>query len=443
MINLLNIQRVYLLGIGGIGMSALARFFHQRGAEVKGYDKTPSGLTEQLEAEGMAIHYTDEPEGIPMDWLQDEHTLFIYTPAIPADLKEKQRVEQEAKCLMKRAEVLGALSKDYTCLAVAGTHGKTTTSTLLTHLLETAGLSPSAFLGGISVNYNSNLVVGSSNLLVVEADEFDRSFHKLFPNGAIVTAMDADHLDIYGTAESLAEAFVQFANQVAGPLVYRHDLPLQGVGFGRNQGDYHIANLQIVHGQYTYTLVTPAGEVAVTQPYPGLHNIDNAVAAAALAHQFGVDLSTIAEGISTFAGVQRRFEKHLEKPRVLIDDYAHHPEEIKALVTSVKGLYPNAHITGVFQPHLYSRTRDFMLGFAESLSLLDTCWLLDIYPARELPIPGITSQELLHLITSANKALLTKEQLVEKVKKQQPEVLLTIGAGDIDRLLPQLKSALS
>lgn len=437
-----HIRKVYLLGIGGIGMSALARFFKGRGAEVMGYDKTPSSLTAQLEAEGINVHYTDSPDLIPKDWFLAEDALFILTPAVPPDLYERRAVEENALRLMKRSEVLGALSSDYTCLAVAGTHGKTTTSTLLAHLLASAGAEPSAFLGGISVNYNSNLLVGKSDLLVVEADEFDRSFHRLHPNGAIITAMDADHLDIYGTAKALEQAFRQFAAQVSGPLLHHVSLPLEGLSYGLDSGDYHTEGLLIHKGAYSYYFCTPGGKFPVVQHYPGRHNVENALAAGALALEFGLRPDQVAEGISSFRGVRRRFEIHLSGKRVFIDDYAHHPREIEAFVHGVRELHPDKEITGIFQPHLFTRTRDFMDGFAESLSLLDRCWLMDIYPARELPLPGITSAALLEKVRAKDKALVTAAELPALVAKEKPEVLLTIGAGDIDRLVEPLKAAL-
>ena len=451
------IKYVYLLGVGGIGMSALARYFLRRGAKVAGYDRTRVALTEQLESEGIDITYNDEPAHIPASWLdksQREHLLVIYTPAIPATHQQLQFLREHGITLHKRAAVLGLISAMHPTLAVAGTHGKTTTSTLVAHILQTAGLEPVAFLGGISSNYQTNYLEGKAgSFLVAEADEYDRSFLQLHPQSAIITSVDPDHLDIYGVSEALISSFTEFALRVEDPSrrviktglglpdavtagAFRYSLNAPADAFAtdiRLEGDtYHFS--LIMQGQRWENF---------SLGLPGLHNLENAVAAASICWLAGVQEEAIRKACRTFKGVKRRFEYIIRRPELIfIDDYAHHPEELKACIQSVKALYPKKRISGVFQPHLYSRTRDFYDGFAQSLSLLDELFLLDIYPAREEPIPGVSSAALLEKMSHPAARLCTKEALATLVKASNPEVLLTLGAGDIDACVEPLKNEL-
>ncbi|MFM6948901.1 MAG: UDP-N-acetylmuramate--L-alanine ligase [Aquirufa sp.] len=449
-INLSNLKNVYFLGIGGIGMSAIARWFLQNGFYVAGYDKTESPLTILLSQEGMDIHYVDSINQIPAKIIQEQDsTLFIYTPAIPKDHIEKNHLENIGIKLWKRSEILGWITEQIPTLAVAGTHGKTTTSSLLTHLLIHADKNVTAFLGGITQNYGTNFIPnkGKENMIcVVEADEYDRSFLTLHPLAAAVTSTDADHLDIYGAAEQVLESFQLFVNQIQpnGFFIQKEGLNLQSkhqkISFGLNKGDYFAQNLKIENHRMVFDMVYPGGIIEhIQMRIPGFHNIENALAAAALAMFVGVSPEKIKSGIDTFKGVKRRFEYHVETEKhVLIDDYAHHPTEITATLSSIKALYPEEKLTVIFQPHLFSRTKDFLDDFAQSLALADDIYLLDIYPARELPIPGISSELLLSKIPSNHKQVISKTDFIQKMKSEKPRLLVTLGAGDIDLILPDL-----
>ncbi|MEY2894720.1 MAG: UDP-N-acetylmuramate--L-alanine ligase [Bacteroidota bacterium] len=454
-IKLAELKQVYFLGIGGIGMSALARWFLQNGFPVAGYDKTESPLTKTLVAEGMDIHYSDEVALIPPICLENPSAcLFIYTPAIPADHIEKNFLIDAGITLWKRSQILGWMTEQIPTLAVAGTHGKTTTSSLLTHLLVHAHKNVTAFLGGITQNYGTNFIPnkGQENIVsVVEADEYDRSFLTLFPQAAVVTSTDADHLDIYGAAEQVLESFQLFVNQVkpGGFFIQKAGLTLKAPEgsktFGINQGDYQAQNIRIENHRMVFDMVYPGGQITdIPMRIPGFHNIENALAAAALAMYHGLTPEEVKDGIASFKGVKRRFEYHVETTEhVLIDDYAHHPAEITACLKSVKALYPNEKLVAIFQPHLFSRTRDFLAEFGESLAIADEIYLLDIYPARELPIPGIDSNLLLEKIPSQNKHVISKTAFIDRMKQEKPKLLVTMGAGDIDLLLNDLKMAVT
>lgn len=449
-------RKVYLIGIGGIGMSALARYFRHRGDLVAGYDLTPSPLTHALEAEGIAVHYTDAVEDIPAPFRQDrEGTLVIYTPAIPQDHKEWQWFRAQGYRIIKRSVALGHIARDHKCLAVAGTHGKTTTSTLLAHLLTQGGGGCTAFLGGISKNYGTNLLLSHAPALVAEADEFDRSFLQLYPQAAVITSADADHLDIYGSHEAVKEAFAAFSAQVqpGGTLLVKQgvDLPLHlapEVKLLRyacdRPADFFADEIEALEGgYYRFTLRYPGGFVAHCRlGVPGRLNVENAVAAAALALDYGVPPQALREALASFAGVSRRMDLQYKSENFCyIDDYAHHPKELEAAITSVKAFYPGRRLTGIFQPHLFTRTRDFAADFGRSLALLDQVVLLPIYPARELPLAGVDSQMLLDLIPHGRKILLQPAEVLPWIKAQRPPVLLTLGAGNIDRLVPELVQA--
>lgn len=440
-----KLKTVYFLGIGGIGMSALARYLHAVGVSVSGYDKTHTLLTQQLEAEGISIHYEDIPAQI-----NPNTDLVVFTPAVPKTLLEFQKVIDLKLPLMKRSELLEIITNGHHTLAVAGTHGKTTVSTMLAHIMYTSHQGCTAFLGGIAKNYDSNLLLNTkSKYMVAEADEFDRSFLKLHPSLAIITSADADHLDIYHEHKNLLDSFAAFASNVSadGIVLIKAgiDLPMSSISQARkftyalqDDADFCVKDLTLIDGKYQFTLLTPEGEVEGFHPIlSGLFNIENAVAAAAGAWLSGVEADHIVTSINSFNGVRRRFDRRIDTEGLLyIDDYAHHPEELKACITSVRKLYPERKITGIFQPHLYTRTRDFAGGFAESLSLLDELILLEIYPARELPIEGVTSAMLLDLTPIKDKKLLSKEEAITYLKNNKPDVLLTLGAGDIDQLVP-------
>ncbi|MFM1744255.1 MAG: hypothetical protein RLZZ630_192 [Bacteroidota bacterium] len=455
-----NISQVYFLGIGGIGMSALARYFLASGKIVAGYDRTPTPLTHGLEREGMKIHYEDLLEKIPASIL-DEHqlnsTLIVVTPAIPSGHAELNWFKERGYDLLKRSEVLGLITGDVPTMAVAGTHGKTTTSTILVHILRIAGRNCTAFLGGISANYGSNLVLGvpsrSDHEIVVEADEFDRSFLTLHPEAAIVTSMDADHLDIYGSADEMQRTYRRFASQVSpdGLLLVRRGLDMGQTSARQlsysieNDGsDYRAERIRVEDGMYIFDLVTPGFVVeGLRLGLPGRHNVENAVAASALALERGVDMLSLKEALSCFRGVQRRFDVIVRTENTTyIDDYAHHPEEIRAVINSARELYPGKRISVVFQPHLYSRTRDFADGFAQALSLADAVYLMDIYPARELPIPGVDSLLIFKSISCTEKKLLSREELLSTIASNMPQVLMTLGAGDIDQLIIPIQKIL-
>ena len=435
---------VYFIGIGGIGMSAIARYFKFKGLEVSGYDRTPSELTAKLEEEGIAVHYEDRPDLIPTDVAQ---TLVIYTPAIPAELGELQFVKEKGYRVVKRSLALGEITYGQTCLAVAGTHGKTTTSTLVAHILTESGSGCSAFLGGISKNYGTNMLMSKTPTVVAEADEFDRSFLQLHPAIAAITAMDADHLDIYGDLAHVQEAFREFASQVSETLILKYGCPISKddvtakiytYHFNNEKADIHSTNLRLGEdGHYTYDLVYPAGVLKdIRVGTLGWVNVENSIAAAAICLCYGTDAQKIRHAISTFQGAQRRLDEHVNKPGLTyIDDYAHHPAELASAISSIRGIFPGRKITAIFQPHLYTRTRDFAAEFAQALSAVDKLILLDIYPARELPIEGVTSDIIFKDVTAPEKLMLAKEDLMAYLEKEDIDVLVTFGAGNIDRYI--------
>ncbi|MFN4973319.1 MAG: UDP-N-acetylmuramate--L-alanine ligase [Bacteroidota bacterium] len=449
-----HITCAYFLGIGGIGMSAIARYLNAKGIRVLGYDKTETDLTRQLSEEGIHVHYQDLGEEV-LKMLDDTtHTMVVLTPAIPQNHTEWQVIQHSGYSILKRSQVLGMISQAFNTFAVAGTHGKTTTSTLLAHILSQSSKDCSAFLGGISANYNSNLLISShSTNLVVEADEYDRSFLTLHPSVSIITSTDADHLDIYGEHDALKESFAEFANQTQHNLIIKKELELASdlkddkrlITYSCIQpADFYATNIQIRGDEYIFDLhLRDTVLHRVTLGIPGLHNIENAVAASAGATLAGVSVNELLQALQNFKGVKRRFEYIIRNhDMVYIDDYAHHPAEINAIVGSVKQMYPHHKLVVVFQPHLYTRTRDFAEGFSESLSLADDVLLLDIYPARELPIPGVSSEMLLQGITAKNKRCCTKQEVCAIIESKQPSLLLTLGAGDIDQLVQPISETL-
>ena len=445
--NLQPITNVYFIGIGGIGMSALARYFNANGKVVAGYDRTSTDITEMLEKEGIKVHFTDEVKAIPNSFKNVETTLVVYTPAVPKDHKELVFFQENGYQVVKRSEVLGFITKNSFCLAVAGTHGKTTTSSILAHIMVESGTSVSAFLGGIAENFNSNLVLKGREYTVVEADEFDRSFLRLSPNIACITSMDADHLDIYGDEQHLIEGFHEFAGKIkpGGSLIVRNGLNIAGETYGlEDNSDYSFQNIHIVDGIYHFDFKYIGGIYKdITFMKPGRHNLLNALAAVAMAVKAGIAPEKLLPHLATFKGVKRRFSYIIkEKDFVFIDDYAHHPSEINALYQAVAEMYPNTSKTIVFQPHLFTRTRDFMNDFAKTLSQFDEVILLDIYPARELPIEGITSQVLLEKITTSKKTLVSKTELIPLLLKKRPQLLLAVGAGDIGAEVAHIKEAM-
>ncbi|MHB1105597.1 MAG: UDP-N-acetylmuramate--L-alanine ligase [Lutibacter sp.] len=443
--NLEHIHNVYFVGIGGIGMSALANYFKSNGKNVAGYDRVSTKITQSLQQMGIAVHYDDSVDLIPSAFKNSQDTIVVYTPAIPKNNLELNYLWENHFTVLKRSEVLGLITKSTFCLAVAGTHGKTTTSTILGHILKEAGVNATSFLGGISENYKSNLILGGDEISVVEADEFDRSFLKLSPNIACITSVDADHLDIYGEKAELEKSFMDFADKVSDTLIIRKGLPLKGITYGiEEKADYDAKNLKIKEGAYIFDVKTPRETIEnIKINLPGKHNVLNAVAALAMAHIFGVSLQVIAEALLTFKGIERRFSYKIKTENlVLIDDYAHHPTEINAVVDSVREMYPSKKIAGIFQPHLYSRTRDFINDFAASLSRFDQLILLEIYPARELPIDGVTSAWLLDKIDLEDKQISSKKNLAENVLRLDSQVIVMIGAGDIGELVEVIKNAL-
>ncbi|CAM3838029.1 MULTISPECIES: UDP-N-acetylmuramate--L-alanine ligase [Flavobacterium] len=444
--NLGQIHNVYFIGIGGIGMSALARYFMNIGKNVAGYDKTRTQLTSELEALGMEIHFEDDVALIKKEYLNKENTLVVITPAVPKDHKEWNYFLENDFTVKKRAEVLGLITKGTFCFAVAGTHGKTTTSSILGHILYQNGVDVTAFLGGIVENYNSNLIGSGKTVTVVEADEFDRSFLHLHPNLACITSMDADHLDIYGDASAIEESFREFASKVISTnLFVASGLPLEGNTIGVNkEANYTAQNIRIENGFYVFDINANHEIVKdVKFALPGHHNLSNALIAFAMAKSYGLENEAIKGALVTFKGVRRRFSFQIrEEKLVYIDDYAHHPTEINAVHQAVRELYPNKKIFAVFQPHLFSRTKDFIDGFAESLSKFDEVALLDIYPARELPIEGVTSSWLLSKINNPNKRLVEKENVIETFKNSNADVYVTIGAGDIGEMVKSIKETL-
>jgi UDP-N-acetylmuramate--alanine ligase len=451
-------DRVYFLGIGGIGMSALARWFMKKGHWVGGYDRTPTSLTSELMAEGMHIHFEDDVERIPAEVKNArERTLVVFTPAIPKDHKEHAYLKQQGFAIHKRSEVLGFITQDHPTVAVAGTHGKTTTSSMIAHVLKSAGRDMVAFLGGITTNYESNLVmhghVNPGTLVVAEADEFDRSFLRLYPQVEVITSADADHLDIYGNHESLITSFKDFIRQInpAGTLIIHESiserLDVRGEytrrTYGINQGHFFASGITAVSGLFEFDLTTPEGRVEkIKLGVPGFHNVENATAAYAACREVGVNAADIVQALSSFRGVKRRFEFILRTPgTVFVDDYAHHPAEIEAFLKSMRALYPGRKLTAIFQPHLYTRTRDFAAGFSKSLSLADEVLLMDIYPAREEPIPGVSSDMLVSGIT-VPVIRCSKKDLMHKLEGMDLETLVTVGAGDIDTFVAPIRNLL-
>ena len=451
---------IYFLGIGGIGMSALARYFKAKGHEVAGYDRTPSPLTKRLEAEGIAVHYTDDPNLIP-----ENIEFVVLTPAIPANSLELNYLREHNVEIVKRSEVLGMISRQHKALAIAGTHGKTTTTALVTHILMTANKKLSAFIGGIARNIDSNVVIGDEkdDLVVMEADEFDHSFLCLSPFVSIVTSIDADHLDIYGDYQHLVESFSEFVDKTSddGLVIYHANLPIKTakkhITYGLENADITVQNIRVIEGETCFDVKIKDGRIGEVQQNLcnlcnlceikmslfGNHNVQNALAAIIMCSYLGVNEDDIRNGLATFKGVQRRFDIRVKNAKhIYVDDYAHHPEEIKAALLAARKVFADKELTVIFQPHLFTRTRDFMDGFAESLSLADRVILLDIYPARELPIEGVTSAALLEKITSKKKMLCSKEELLNTIKDIDPELVMTVGAGDIDRFVPQIEKML-
>lgn len=443
-------RHIYFLGIGGIGMSAIAKFCLQAGITVSGYDRQPSMITNQLLTEGAEIHFEDDPDLIP-----DDPEVVIYTPAIREGKIRSYFLERNTP-MFKRSEVLGWMTDGVDTIAVAGTHGKTTTSSMVSVLLQLSGVKHTAILGGVAANYGSNFISESMDLMVVEADEYDRSFLRLFPKWVILTAMDPDHLDIYGSASEMQNGYRQFLRQIqmGGIFAYRHDL-LASIGeevmdalatkgvetfsYGIDEGQYHSVNMKVDRGIWHWDMITPEGKLEGFElKMPGRHNVLNAIAAAAMALKIGVEPERIIRGMKEFKGVARRFEiRYQDEEQVLIDDYAHHPEELKAAITAAKETY-TGQVTGVFQPHLYSRTRDLAEEFAEALDLLDVPVIIDIYPAREKPIEGVSSQTIYDLMKNPNKYYLKEDEWVPWIVKRKPGVLITLGAGDLDKHIPEL-----
>lgn len=471
-----KIKQVYFLGIGGIGMSALARYFNMLGKQVAGYDKTETELTKQLQKENINVSYNEELSNLPPTFFTDnainnKETILIYTPAIPNEHKQLVYFKEKKFTIYKRSQVLGLITKNYSTVAVAGTHGKTTTSSIVAHLFKSSQKDCSAFLGGITLNYNTNFLLpsiynkqnssslsgrlGGADWVVVEADEYDRSFLTLFPQIAIITSTDADHLDIYGEHNELKKSFAQFASQIkqGGSLIYKKGLQLQlptdnsikTYTYSVNEdADFCATNLKIENGFFHFNFKSSIESINdLVFGIPGRHNVENAIAAITAAQIAGVTSIEIKNALKSFKGVKRRFDFHIRANNIVfIDDYAHHPEELKACINSIKELYPNKKIAGVFQPHLFSRTRDFLDGFAASLDLLDETILLDIYPARELPIKGVTSQLILDKMKSQNKKISSKADLVKEVELSDANVWVTLGAGDIDVLVEPISKML-
>ena len=443
--NLNEIHRIYFIGIGGIGMSAIARYFCANGKHVAGYDKVTSAITDSLVELGAEIHFKDSVTAIPKAFKNRDNTLVVYTPAVPIDHKELNFFLEANFRTIKRAQVLGEITRNTFCLGVAGTHGKTTTSAILGHIMKVCGTEATSFLGGITENYNSNLILGADKISVVEADEFDRSFLQLSPDVACVTSMDADHLDIYGEKEALEDSFREFAQRVSKQLIVCKGLPLEGLTYAVDEeADYQITAIEIIKGAYQFSVITPSGKVdKVAFFLAGRHNLLNALAAIALAEQYGLPLHEITDSLQSFKGVKRRFSyKIREENFVLIDDYAHHPTAINAVVDAVREMYPNEKVMTVFQPHLFSRTNDFIDDFAASLSRFDEVVLLDIYPARELPIKGVTSEWLLGKIRSNTKKIVDRTEVLAEVKKSKATVVVMLGAGDIGVLIEEITEEL-
>ena len=446
--NLGQANNVYFIGIGGIGMSALARYFLAKGLNVGGYDKTRTEITDALKKLGASIHFDDDVKQIDGIFLDSKTTQIVYTPAIPKTHSELNYFNSNDFHVMKRSQVLGEITRQTFCLAVAGTHGKTTTTSILGHLLNECNVEVTAFLGGISENYNSNLILNGTEVTVVEADEFDRSFLTLSPNFACITSMDPDHLDIYGDASELVKSFEDFSKKIKpnGKLFVKNGLPIKGITYGiEDDSDYSVENIKIVNGSYEFDVKTP-NELLEDFKFnlPGRHNLSNALIALAMSVEYGLPHQQLAKALASYKGVKRRFTYQIKTDDlVYIDDYAHHPEEINAVRHAVREMYPDKKVLAVFQPHLFTRTRDFIDDFAKSLSNFDEVLLLDIYPARELPLEGVTSKWLLDKIDNKNKQLVQKKELVDAIKNSDATVILTIGAGDIGQEVKHIKKALS
>jgi UDP-N-acetylmuramate--alanine ligase len=455
MVDLNDIKKIYFIGIGGIGMSALARYFRFHGKEVSGYDRTSTTLTQQLESEGIAVHYEDDPAHAPKD-----ADVVVYTPAVPKGHRELTWYQQHGYPVYKRSDVLGMITESSFNICVAGTHGKTTVTTMIAHILRHSGYGCNAFLGGIAVNYNSNFWSDRRKVCVVEADEYDRSFLKLSPDIAVITAMDADHLDIYGTAEAVQQAFIDFTGRIktGGLLVSREGLTHTAALKGDHHWTYGLAadadvyasGIRIVNGDYWFTVKTSDWKLeGIILSMGGRHNVENATAAIAVAHRLGIQGDKIIDAMAAFRGVRRRFEYVVKEPgRVYIDDYAHHPEELRALITGAKELFPGWKCTVIFQPHLFTRTRDFAEGFAASLDLADAVFLLPVYPARELPIPGVTSELIAGMIPDRKATVAGKQEILDIIQEkvadgEDLELLITAGAGDIDTLVEPIRQLLS
>ena len=451
-----DIKAVYLVGAGGIGMSAIARYFLNKGIVVGGYDKTPSTLTKALEEEGMLIHYDEDVDKIPTECKNKENTLIIYTPAIPSEHRELVFFRENGFEIQKRAQVLGTLTHSHKALCVAGTHGKTTTSTMAAHIMHQSSKDCNAFLGGISKNYGTNYILSDSEYVVIEADEFDRSFHWLSPYMTVITSTDADHLDIYGTEEAYLESFRHYTSliQEGGALILHTGLKMQpdvkpGVTtytYSRDEGDFHAENIKIENGEITFDFVSPVGNIkgiSLGQPIP--INIDNGIAAMALAQLNGCSDDEIRNAMATFGGVDRRFDFKIKNDKIVfLSDYAHHPKEILQSAKSLKEVYKDRKVTALFQPHLYTRTRDFYKEFAESLSLFDEVILLDIYPAREKPIEGVTSKLIYdNLRTDMEKMMCHKDEVLDIVRSKEFDVAVVLGAGDLDNMVPEITEILN
>ena len=437
-------NNIYFIGIGGIGMSAIARYYNFKGLKVSGYDKTPSELTHALEMEGIEVHYEDNISFVPEDI---ENTLVVYTPAIPKDMGELVYVQEKGYRVIKRSRMLGEIAEGQRCMAVAGTHGKTTTSTLAAHIFQDSGEGCSAFLGGISKNYDTNLLVSRNETIVAEADEFDRSFLQLFPEIAVITSMDADHLDIYSDISNMHEAFKAFASQVSGTVIAKLGLPIGQedtkaqilrYSYDDPSADFYADSISVDEcGYFTFDLHWPGGTVEGCRVgIPGWINVENAVAASAIALTYGLSPEKVKHALGTFLGVKRRFDIHVNRPGCsYIDDYAHHPKEIAAAISSMRDIFPGRKLTAIFQPHLYTRTRDFADEFAEALSNVDKLIMLDIYPAREEPIPGVTSEIIFDNVTAPEKVIMVKDELMDYLKDEPIDTLITFGAGNIDRFI--------
>ena len=441
--NLKEIHNIYLIGIGGIGMSALARYFHHLGKQVAGYDKNPSKVTADLQKLGVQIHFDDAVDAIPENFRNSSKILIVYTPAIPKNNQVFNFYKKHDYNLMKRSEVLGLITKNTFCFAIAGTHGKTTTSAILAHILYP--YDATSFLGGISENYHSNFIPGKGKISVVEADEYDKSFLQLFPNIACITSIDVDHLDIYQDADDLKKSFQEFAEKVTDMLIVSKASKIQGLTYAiDDQADYQISNVIVKNGSYVFDIKTPNSYVQkVRFTLPGKHNLMNALAAFAMADNYGIPLENIKKSLETFKGVERRFTYKIKSEKLtLIDDYAHHPTEINAIYESLKEMYPSQKNAVFFQPHLFSRTRDFIEDFAAVLSKFDESFLLDIYPARESPIKGVTASLLLDKISHKNKKITKRQDLVKDIKNSRATVVVMLGAGDIGMMIEEVKNEL-